>query len=143
VRKHLVVYVPALLPTVFVLFAHLVSLLTVIFIKSGFLGHEQLLHKTFVTWAIYGFLPLVLCSYCCFFAVARPVTGILERRFPLWSASMLTVSSGTIYGTAMGAFLFVLLEPATVLNTVFLLFIGMVVGQGNWFFYRKLTVVEA
>lgn len=142
-RKHLAVYVPALLPTAFVLFAHFITLLTLIFIKSGLLGHEQLIHKTVVTWAVYGFLPLVLCSYCCFFAVARPVTGILERAFPLWSATMLTLLSGAAYGAAMGAFLLLLLAPATVLNAVFLLLLGMVAGQGNWFFYRKLTVVDA
>jgi hypothetical protein len=143
VRKHLVAYVPALLPLAFFFLAHLLTVLTLIFIKSGLLRQEHLLHKTVVTWAVYGFLPLLLCSYLCFFVVARPVTGILERKFPHWTATMLNLSSGGAYGAAMGLFLLLLLEPRTWLNAVFLLFIGMVVGQGNWFFYRKLTADAA
>jgi hypothetical protein len=123
--------------------AHLLTLLALICIKSGVLQQEQLIHKTVVTWAVYGFFPLLLCSYCCFFAVAKPVTGLLERKFPHWSPSMLTLSSGAAYGAAMGILLLLLLEPRTLLSAVFLLVIGIVNGLGNWFFYRKLTIVDA
>lgn len=139
-RKHLVVYVPALLPLVFFLLAHGMTLLTLIFIKSGVM-QGYLMPKTVVTWAVYGFLPLLLCSYGCFFAVARPVTSLMERKFFHLSATMLTLAAGAAYGAAIGIALFLLLEPGTVLNALFLLGIGMATGLGNWFLYRKLTVV--
>ena len=116
------------------------TLLALICIKSGVMP-EHLMPKTVVTWAVYGFLPLLLCSYGCFFAVARPVTSLLERKCLHLSATMLTLAAGAVYGAAIGSALFLLLEPGTVLNALFLLGIGMATGLGNWFLYRKLTVV--
>jgi len=138
--RHLVVYVPALLPLVLFFLAHGVTLLTLICIKSGVLQQGYLMHKTVVTWAVYGFLPLLLCSYGCFFAVARPATGMLERRFPEWPPLKLTLMTGAAYGAAVGLALLVLLEPRSLFRALFLLVIGMATGQGNWFLYRKLTV---
>lgn len=143
VRNHLVLYVPAFVPLLVFLVAHLLALVVVICIKSGVLQQEQLIHKTVVTWAFYGFLPLLLSSYCCFFAVARPVTGLLQHKFPDWSTPMHTLASGAAYGAAMGMLLLLLLAPRTPLNAVFLLLVGIATGLGNWFFYRKLTIVEA
>ena len=143
VRKYLAVYVPALLPFAFVILAHFLILFVWVLMKSGILRPEHLALKTVVTWAFYGFPLLLLSSYLCFFAVARPVIGVLERKFPLWSVTMLNLSSGGVYGVTIGLFLLLLLEPRSWLNAIFLLLIGMAVGQGNWYCYRKLTVVDA
>lgn len=143
IRNRLALYVPALVPLLLFFVAHLLALLVLICIKSGVLHQEQLIHKTAVTWAFYGFLPLLLSSYCCFFAVARPVAGLLPHKFPDWSTSLHTLSAGAAYGAAMSVLLFLLLEPRTLLNAVFLLLVGIATGLGNWFFYRKLTIVDA
>lgn len=143
VRNRLVLYVPALVPLLLFLVAHLLALLILICIKSGVLHQGQSIHKTAVTWAFYGFLPLLLSSYCCFFAVARPVAGQLPHKFPDWTAPMHTLAAGAAYGAAMGMLLLLLLEPRTLLNAAFLLLVGIATGLGNWFFYRKLTIVDA
>jgi len=139
-NKHLVVYLPALAPLVFFFLAHGVTVLALILIKSGVLPQGQVLHKTLVTWAVYGILPLLLCSYGCFFAVARPATGVLARRFPEWTPTRLTLAAGAAYGAAVGLALLVLLEPGSLLRVLFLLTVGMATGLGNWLLYRKLTV---
>ena len=137
--KHLVLYVPALVPLAFFFLAHGVTLLTLILIKSGVLQPGQGLHKIVVTWAVYGFLPLLLCSYGCFFAVARPATVILQRRFPEWPPAMLTLAGGTAYGAVTGLALLLLLASGSPGRALVLFAIGMATGQGNWFLYRKLT----
>ncbi len=136
----LVLYLPALVPLVLFILAHTVTLVTLILIKSGVMPQGQVMHKTLVTWAVYGFLPLLICSYGCFFAVARPVTATLARRFPDWMPATLTLAGGTAYGLAVTAALMYLLEPASPLRVLFLLAIGMATGLGNWWVYRKLTV---
>jgi len=143
IRSRLVLYVPALVPLLLFLVAHLLALLVLICIKSGVLHQEQSMHKTAVTWAFYGFLPLLLSSYCCFFAVARPVAGLLPHKFPDWSMPMHTLTVGAAYGASMGVLLLLLLEPRTPMNAVFLMVVGIATGLGNWFFYRKLTIVDA
>jgi hypothetical protein len=140
-KNHLIIYVPAAVPLAFFVIAHALTLVTVILIKSGVLPQSQILHKTVVTWAVYGVLPLLLCSYGCFFAVARPTTGILGQKFPEWPQERLTWTAGAVYGTAVVLALLILLTPGSPLRMFFLLVIGMVTGQGNWLLYRKLTVV--
>ena len=142
-KKHLVAYVPVVLPLLFFFLAQIFTLFTLIFIKSGVLGLEHLGHKTVVTWSFFGFPLLLLCSYGCFFAVARPAAVMLESRFPEWTPAMLTLATGSAYGTAIGVALLVLLEPGSLFRVLFLLTIGLATGLGNWFFYRKLTVVDA
>jgi hypothetical protein len=139
----MVVYLPALAPLVFFFLAHGITLFTLILVKSGVLPQGQAMHKTLVTWAVYGFLPLLLCSYGCFFAVARPATGLLERRFPEWTPARLSLAAGGAYGAAIGIALLLLLAPKALLSALFLLTIGMATGLANWFLYRKLTVVAA
>ena len=60
VKKSGTAYAPALAPLVFFFLAHFVSLLAFVFLKAGALRQEQLVHKTVVTWAVFGFLPLLL-----------------------------------------------------------------------------------
>ncbi|WP_028317343.1 hypothetical protein [Desulfobulbus elongatus] len=139
-RKHLVIYVPAAAPLIFVLLAHGITVATLVLIRSGVLPQGLGLHKTLVTWGVYGFLPLLLCSYGCFFAVARPVTGLLTRRYPEWPPAGLTVVSGAAYGAAVALVLLLLLAPGSTLRVFFLLLIGMATGLGNWWLYRALTV---
>jgi hypothetical protein len=141
-RAHVAWYLPALTPVVLFLLAHLLTLLAFFLTKSGEAYQDQELHKTMVTWAVYGFLPLLLSSYLCFFVVARPAIGVLARKFPLWTDAALHLSAGGAYGLAIGLSLFLLLMPATLLNALLILLIGLAVGQGNWFVYRRLVAIE-
>lgn len=139
-RSHLKLYVPASLPLLLFVLAHGGTLLTIILIKSGVLSQDQVVHKTVVTWAVYGILPLLFCSYVCFFALARQATGFLVRRFPDWAPLQHTLAVGVLYGGGVSVALMLLLEPNTFLRFCFLLVIGMSTGVGNWFFYRRLTL---
>ncbi len=143
VTRHLIKnsapYAPALSPLFFFFLAHIITLLALFCMQTGILQKDQMLYKTMVTWAVYGFLPFLLCSYVSFYCIARPVADLLERRFPFWSSSILNISSGGAYGLAIGLFLVLLLKPHTVLSILLLLLIGLAAGQGNWFFYRKLV----
>lgn len=139
-RSHLMAYVPASLPLLLFVLAHGGTLLILILIKSGVLAQDQVVHKTVVTWAVYGILPLLFCSYLCFFVLARPATGVLERKFPDWPPLQHTTAVGMVYGAGVSVALLVLLEPNTVLRFCFLFVIGMSTGLGNWFFYRRLTL---
>jgi hypothetical protein len=124
---------------VFFFLAHIVTLLAFVFMQTGVLPKEQLVHKTVVTWAVYGFLPLLLSSYLCFYAVARPAVGVLARKFPLWSDETCNLATGTVYGVAIGLLLLLLLKPAAGFGALLLLLVGLGAGLGNWFFYRKLA----
>jgi len=139
VKKSGTAYAPALAPLVFFFLAHFVSLLAFVFLKAGALRQEQLVHKTVVTWAVFGFLPLLLSSYLCFYLVARPVVGSLVRQFPLWSVMRLNLAIGAIYGAAISICMMLLRKPDAWFSMLLLLFIGVAAGQGNWFFYRKLA----
>lgn len=139
-RSHLKLYVPAILPLLLFVLAHGGTLLTLILIKSGVISQGQVVHKTVVTWAVYGILPLLFCSYVCFFALARPATAFLVRRFPDWAPLQHTMAVGVLYGGGVSVALMLLLEPNTILRFCFLLVIGMSTGLGNWVFYRRLTL---
>jgi hypothetical protein len=143
IKKNGTSYAPAALPILFFFLAHIITLLILVFIKTGMLHVNQTVCKTVVTWAVYGFLPLLLCSYVSFYFVARPAMGMLARRFPLWSAMVLNLSAGAAYGTALGTALVLLLKPEVWFGTLVLFFIGIVAGEGNWFFYRKLVRSDA
>ncbi len=143
VKKNSAPYAPALSPIVFFLLAHILTLLVLIFMQAGMLQKDQVVCKTMVTWAVYGFFPLLLCSYFSFYCIARPVAGALERNFPLWSGSVINLSSGAAYGAAIGLFLVLLLNPNSGFSILLLLLIGIAAGQGNWFFYRKLVRSDA
>ena len=142
-RRHAAWHAPAASPVALFFFAHLLTLAAFALMKSGILQQEQLDHKSLVIWSVYGFLPLLLCSYLCFFAVARPVAGILARRFPDWTTTSLELASGAAYGAAVAVSLIALLQPDTWLSAALVLLIGLASGQGNWFIYRKLTAVAA
>ena len=136
----LAVYLPALVPLTLFVLAHLLFLVALILLKSGILPPGQTMHKTLVTWAVYGILPLLFCSYGCFFAVARPASAVLARRFAQWTPATLTLAGGAGYGLSVATTLLIVLEPRSPLRVLFLLAIGMVTGLGNWWVYRKLTV---
>ncbi|WP_310600688.1 hypothetical protein [Desulfobulbus sp.] len=142
-KKYLIVYVPAVMPLFFFFLAHGITVVTLILIKSGALPQGLALHKTLVTWGVYGVMPLLLCSYGCFFAVARPAAGLLARKFPQWMPDTLTLASGVAYGAAVALVLLLLLAPASIPRVFFLLLIGMTTGLGNWWLYRALTGASA
>lgn len=142
-RRHRLYYVPLLAPLILFLLAHLVTLLALMLIKSGVLTGEHVMVKTVVTWAVYGFLPLLLCSYLCFFTVARPAIGILARVCADWPSIGRDLTIGGVYGLVMGLTLALLLGPDTWLKGMTVMGIGLAAGQGNWFFYRKWEPVDA
>jgi hypothetical protein len=142
-KRHLIVYVPAAVPLLFFFLAHGITAIMLILIKSGVLPQNLTLHKILLTWGLYGFLPLLLCSYFCFFAVARPVIRLLGRRFPEWMPGTLTLASGVAYGMAVAVVLLLLLASGSMERVFFLLLIGMTTGLGNWVLYRMLTGVAA
>ncbi len=143
VKKNGVLYAPALAPIVFFFLAHVIYLLAFVLMKMGVLQNEQLVHKAIVTWAVFGFPSLLLSSYLCFYVVNRFAVGVLARKFPLWSATTLNLSIGSVYGGAIGVLLVLLRKPEAWFSALLLLCIGIVAGQGNWFFYRKIAGVDA
>jgi len=138
-QKNISSYAPALAPVVFFLLAHVLVLLVLILMKTGAMAPDQAICKTMVTWAVYGLLPFLLCSYGAFYLVARPAARVLEDRFPHWSASERTLVGGAVYGVALILALVLLLRPESGLNTLLLCLIGAAAGMGNWFFYRKFA----
>ncbi|MGD9947796.1 MAG: hypothetical protein AB7U29_04880 [Desulfobulbus sp.] len=135
-------YVPAVFPVLLFILVHLLTLITFIFIHFGLVAQNHTLYTNMVTWAVYGFIPLLLCSYVCFFALARPGISILAGKFPQWSASNLQLVNGCVYGTSIGLALLVLLEPGVGPKSLLLFLIGLTSGVGNWQLYRRLVAVD-
>jgi len=142
-RKNIGSYAPALAPVVLFLLAHVLVLLVLVLMKTGVMAPDQEICKTMVTWAVYGLLPFLLCSYGAFHLAARPAARVLEGKFPHWSASERTLVGGAVYGVALILALVVLLRPENGLNILLLGLIGTAAGLGNWFFYRKCTSSDA
>ncbi|NLX18458.1 MAG: hypothetical protein GXY53_04135 [Desulfobulbus sp.] len=138
IRRRFVIYLPACVPLILFVLAHFGTLLTVILIQSGLLAQGQL-HKVMITWAVYGLLPLLFCSYGCFFAIARPAAGLLERKFPDTSPFVRTLAVGALYGGGVSLALVMLLEANTILRICLLATVGLLTGLGNWLVYRSLV----
>ncbi|MDY0389376.1 hypothetical protein [Desulfobulbus oligotrophicus] len=137
VRRRLVIYLPACMPLLLVVLTHIGTLLTLVLIKSGLLAPGQL-YRAMITWAVYGLLPLLFCSYGCFFAIARPVAGLLERTFPDLSSFILTLATGALYGVGISLALIMLLGADTMLRACLLVIVGLLTGLGNWVLYCSL-----
>lgn len=146
IRHHLITrvgwYVPAVVPVLLFVLAHLLTLIVFILIHCGLFAQNPALYKTVVTWAVYGFFPLLLCSYGCFFGLARPGIFFLAKRFPHWSLSNLHLANGGVYGAGTGVALLALLQPGVGPKSLLLFLIGLTSGVGNWLLYRKLTAVD-
>lgn len=138
-QKNIGSYAPALAPVVLFLLAHVLVLLVLVLMKTGVMASDQEICKTMVTWAVYGLLPFLLCSYGAFHLVARRAATVLEDKFPHWSAGERTLAGGAVYGVALILALVLLLRPESGLNILLLCLIGAVAGLGNWFFYRKFA----
>nr|WP_321468320.1 hypothetical protein [uncultured Desulfobulbus sp.] len=132
-------YVPAVFPVLLFILAHLLTLITFVFTRFDLVEQNQQLYKFMVTWAVYGFVPLLLCSYGCFFAVAKPGITILARKLPHWLAANLHQANSCVYGFATGLALLVLLQPGVGPKSLLLFVIGFVSGVGNWQVYRRLV----
>ena len=144
VKKNVVLYAPALAPIAVFLLAHIVFLLAFVLMKMGVLQNGQLVHKTIVTWAVFGLPSLLLSSYLCFYVVTRlAVREMLAQKFSHWSATMRNLMVGTVYGAAIGVFLLLLRKPEAWFSALLLLCIGIIAGQVNWLFYRKLAGGDA
>lgn len=146
IRHHLVTrvawYVPAVAPVLLFILAHVLTLIVFILIHCGLFSQNPALYETMVTWAVYGFFPLLLCSYGCFYALARPGISFLAKRFPHWSVSNLHLANGCVYGAGTGLALLALLQPGVGLKSLLLFLIGLISGVGNWQLYLRLVAVD-
>lgn len=143
VQKYVAFYAPALSPVLFFLLAHVLALLTLVLMKTGVLQSDQGVCKTVVTWAVYGFIPFLLCSYGSFFLAARPAAVMLARKYPDWSVTLQILATGAVYGAVLVAALVLLLSPDSWIGRFLLVCIGVAAGQANWYFYRRLTGNDA
>lgn len=130
------------MPLLLFFLAHLLTLIAFVLIRYELIPQDPVLYKTAVTWAVYGFIPLLLSSYCCFYALARPGIAFLARQFSQWSVSNLHLANGCVYGIGMGLALLVMLQPGIGLKSLILFLIGLVNGLGTWQLYRRLVAVD-
>lgn len=135
-------YIPACAPIAVLLLAHLLTLLGFLFIHVHMASPVQELYKILVTWAVYGFVPLLFCSYLCYFVLARPGLALLARKLPHWSDGQLHLVNGLIYGAGIGLVLLLLLQPGVGAKALMIFLTGLVVGLCNWLLYRKLAPAE-
>lgn len=138
-QKNIGSYAPAVAPVAFFLLAHVLVLLVLVLMKTGAMAYDQAICKTMVTWAVYGLLPFLLCSYGAFYLVTRPAAAVLEGKFPHWSDRERTLAGGAVYGVALTLALVLLLRPESGFNILLLCLIGVAAGLGNWFFYQKFA----
>jgi len=132
-------YAPAVFPVLLSVSVHLLTLITFILIRCELVAQNQLLYTNMVTWAVYGFIPLLLCSYAGFLMLARPGIQVLAQKLPHWSTSSLHLANGCIYGITTGLALLALLQPGVGPKSLLLFLVGLISGIGNWWFYRKLV----
>jgi hypothetical protein len=130
-------------PAVFFILAHGLTFPVLVLVKTGVIGNFQTVYTTVVTWAVYGLLPLLICSYIPFFLVARPLVSFLEKRYADWSETARDGVAGAAYGVVIGLGLVALLSPGSWFGNFSLLVFGTVVGLLNWFFYRNFLCVDA
>lgn len=141
-KDHVAWYVPAVFPFFFFILAHLLTLVAFVLIRYHVVPENQSLYHTMVTWSVYGLLPLLLCSYLCFFVLARPGRAYLARKFPQRPVAGLHVMLGILYGAGVGLALLILLQPGFSPKSLLIFLLGMAVGLGNWLVYRKLMRVD-
>jgi mannose/fructose/N-acetylgalactosamine-specific phosphotransferase system component IIC len=141
-KQHAAWYVPVVVPFLISVLAHLLALLVFFLVKMNIVEGDQGIYKTVVTWAFYGFRPLLLCSYLCFFALARPGITILAQKMPQWTDDNLHLVNGLIYGAGIGLTLLFWLNPGVGPKALLIFAVGLVVGLGNWFVYRKLALLD-
>lgn len=132
-------YAPAVVPVLLSILAHLLTLIVFILIRCGLVAQNPMLYTHMITWAVYGCIPFLLCSYGVFFVLARPGIQVLAQKFPHWSATSLHLATGCIYGIATGLALLLLLQPGVGPKSLLLFLVGLISGVGNWYFYRKLV----
>jgi len=135
-------YAPAVVPVLLSILVHLLTLITFILIRFELIAQHQMLYTNMITWAVYGFIPLLLCSYTVFFVLARPGIQMLARKLPHWSASSLHLTNGLVYGITTGLALLLLLQPGVGPKSLLLFLVGLISGVGNWYLYRKLVVED-
>lgn len=142
VQQRLAWYIPACAPLAVLLLAHLLTLIAFLLVRFHMLAPVQEAYKILVTWAVYGFVPLLFSSYLCFFALARPVLARLARKLPEWSDLHLHLLNGLLYGTGIGLLLLLLLQPGVGIKALMIFLTGVMVGLGNWLLYRQLAAAE-
>ncbi|MDD2465450.1 MAG: hypothetical protein PHI97_15745 [Desulfobulbus sp.] len=130
------------MPVVLFFLAHLLTLIAFILIRYELIAQDPEFYKIIITWAVYGFVPLLLCSYVCFFVLARPGISLLARQLSQWSSGNLHLANGCVYGTGIGLALLLLLQPGVGPKSLLLFLIGLTSGVGNWQLYRRLVAVD-
>ena len=142
VQQRLSWYIPACTPIAVLLLAHLLTLIVFLLIHLRIAAPVQEVYKVLITWAVYGFVPLLFCSYLCYFALAKPGLALLARKLPHWSDIQLHLFNGLLYGAGIGLVLLLLLQPGVGPKALMIFLTGLVVGLGNWLLYRKLSPAE-
>jgi hypothetical protein len=127
-RKNAASYAPALAPFLLLFFGVLCALLF----------PDRKIAGILATHAIYGFLFFLILSYLLFRFLARPLAGLAEHLSLLSQGSALDLSVGTIYGAVMATCLVSFLR-ITWQAAIVLFLSGMVAGNLNWLFYRRLV----
>jgi mannose/fructose/N-acetylgalactosamine-specific phosphotransferase system component IIC len=141
-KQHVAWYVPVVAPFLVSVFAHLLALAVFFLDKLNIVRVDLSVYKTMITWAYYGFRPLLLCSYFCFFALARPSITFLAKNMPQWTDTSLHLANGAIYGAGIGLTLLLWLNPGVGPKALLIFVIGLIVGLGNWFIYRFLSLED-
>ncbi len=131
-------YAPAVVPVLLSILAHLLTLVAFLLIRCGLVSQNPMLYTNMITWGVYGFIPLLLCSYAVFFVLTRVGIQALVQKLPHWSTVSLHLAIGGGYGIATGLALLLLLQPGVGPKSLLLFLVGLISGLGNWYFYRKL-----
>lgn len=142
VQQRLSWYIPACAPLAVLLLAHLLTLIAFLLVRFHMLAPVQEAYKILVTWAVYGFVPLLFSSYLCFLVLARPALALLARKLPQWSDFQLHLLNGLLHGAGIGLMLLLLLQPGVGVKALMIFLTGLVVGVGNWLLYRQLAPAE-
>ncbi len=140
VMNHLGWYVPAFVPIVMV-FVCMVLALIALFLPGD-------IKHSLYQWSVYGllgFLPILICSYGCFFLLLHFGVLWLAKRFPHWSDGTLHFGIATLYGLGAALMLLLWVRPegdSTPQTMLVIGLIGLVCGWGNWHLFRKLTPTD-
>lgn len=132
-------YAPAAGPVGLVLLTHIIAVPAHILFKSSAQMNALALVDSILTWSVYGFLPLLLLSYCCFHGVARSVARIVKQHWDTAPPMMLSLLPGVTYGAVAAMGFLILLRPGTEFVALVIFAVCLLIGMLNWFVYRQLS----
>lgn len=143
VRRHPLIYAPAVGPVVLVLLTHIIAVPAHILFKSSARINAMTLVDSILTWSVYGFLPLLLLSYGCFHGVARSVAQMLKQQWDNAPPAVIGLLPGIAYGAVAAMAFLILLRPGSEYIELAIFTVCLLIGMLNWFVYRLLSGNEA